>query len=133
MMSKGKILVIDDSEVLLARIKAALTAVGYEVIATSQTVGLGRHLKACDLTIVDFHMPGFDGGNVVASLQSALSERESRPLFYLYTSDEGVGSTYRQLGFDGLFTRKGDDAALVAQVNAVFRMLQLQRLAKRER
>ena len=38
-MSEGRVLVIDDSEFVLARVKATLTEAGYEVQTTAQTVG----------------------------------------------------------------------------------------------
>ncbi|MET0593923.1 MAG: response regulator, partial [Polyangiaceae bacterium] len=52
------ILVIDDSEVLLSRIKKALVDDGHMVTTTTQTVGNARHLATCDLVIIDYHMPG---------------------------------------------------------------------------
>src|SRR6476469_10033727 len=55
------ILVIDDSEVLLSRIKKALIEDGHMVTTTTQTVGNARHLATCDLVIIDYHMPGING------------------------------------------------------------------------
>ncbi len=54
----NRILVIDDSEVVLARIRGALVGAGYDVVTSSQTVGAARYLRGCNLVIVDFHMPG---------------------------------------------------------------------------
>ena len=125
MLSQPRILVIDDSEVVLARVKAALYAAGYEVTTTTQTVGAARFLKNCDLVIVDYHMPGFNGSSVVKSLKGALSSSERSPLFYLYTSDEQVEADCRTMGFDGCFVRKGDLAALVPQVQAAARLAML--------
>ena len=126
--SKERILIIDDSEVVLARIRAALTTAGYDVVTSSQTVGAARHLRGCQLVIVDYHMPGLDGGTVMKSLRSARTQADTSPLFYLYTTDERVAGTYAALGFDGCITRKGDFAALVHQVEAVFRKQSLKRL-----
>lgn len=126
--NKDRILVIDDSEVVLSRIKQALATAGYDVVTTSQTVGAARHLRGCTLVLVDYHMPGLDGGTVMKSLRSALPQAESSPLFYLYTTDEKMAGSYAALGFDGCITRKGDLAALVHQVEAVFRKQSLKRL-----
>jgi CheY-like chemotaxis protein len=129
-MSK-RILVIDDSEVMLARIKRALAAEGYTVTTTSQAVGNARHIPTSDLVIIDFHMPGIDGGTVITSLRSAAAAMARPCLFYLYTSDPKVTASYAKLGFDGCFTEKGDEQALVRQVRAVFRMLQMRALSKK--
>src|SRR5438132_1616695 len=85
-----RILVIDDSEVMLARIKKALLADGHTVTTTAQTVGNARHLAACDLVIIDYHMPGIDGFAVQQQLRGAAAQLEKQPLFYLYTSDPSV-------------------------------------------
>src|ERR1044071_3990942 len=65
------ILVIDDSEVLLSRIKKALVDDGHLVTTTTQTVGNARHLATCDLVIIDYHMPGINGLAVQQAMRAA--------------------------------------------------------------
>ncbi|MCA9633348.1 MAG: response regulator [Myxococcales bacterium] len=131
MTDTQRILVIDDSQAVLARAQAALNEAGYEVITTSQTVGTARHLRSCQLVIIDYHMPGIDGGEVLSSLRNAAKTAGSTPLFYLYTSDADLVGKGRALGFDGSFTDKGNDEALVSQVNAAFRLIRLRSLSKK--
>lgn len=126
-MTDGKILVIDDSEPILGRVQSALSAAGFDVVTTTRTVGNGRHLKTCDLVIIDYHMPGLAGSDVLQSLRSASPDASS--VFYLYTSDETVADRFEELGFDGSFTHKGDMPQLVAQVKAAFRSINLRRLS----
>jgi two-component system, OmpR family, response regulator len=126
-----RILIIDDSEAVLVRAKNALVAAGFEVITTSQTVGAARHLRSCDLVIVDYYMPGIDGKGVLDSLRHATETRESPPDIYLYTSDTNLGRRGRQLGFDGFFSNKGDDDALVSQVKSALRLRELRLLRQR--
>jgi two-component system, OmpR family, response regulator len=128
----GRILVIDDSDVVLARVNSELSAAGYEVVATRQTVGAARHLPGCELVILDYHMPGIDGRAVLDSLRAATSSWAKAPFFYLYTSDRAIGPSYRRLGFDGAFSGKGGDATLARQVDAAFRLIRLRALAKRD-
>ena len=125
------ILVIDDSEVMLARIKKALVADGHTVTTTAQTVGTARHLASCDLVIIDYHMPGIDGLAVQQQLRGAAAHLDKQPLFYLYTSDPTVVALAK--GFDGCFTNKGDEDLLVQQVRAVFRLSQIRAMANRVR
>jgi CheY-like chemotaxis protein len=126
-----RILVVDDSTVTLARVSRALTEAGYEVVATDRVVGNGRHLSSCDLAIIDFHMSGFTGDEVVSSLRGAKSTREVPCLFYLYTTDANATKSFAQLGFDGCFSEKGDEAALVRQVQAAFRLIRLRELGNK--
>jgi two-component system, OmpR family, response regulator len=127
---RGRIVIIDDSEVVLSSAQARLAKEGYEVVTSTQTVGSARHLRNCDLVILDFHMPGIDGGEVLASLRSAAGGAEARCMFFLYTSDADVASRYGRLGFDGAFINKGDLDSLVQQVETVFRVIRIRRLKK---
>ena len=127
---RRRILVIDDSEVMLNRIRSALEAEAYDVITTTRAVGNARHILSCDLAIIDYHMPGIDGGTVIQSLRSATAAAHNC-LFYLYTSDQQVAKDHQKLGFDGVLTEKGDEVALVKQVRAVFRMAQMRAMQKK--
>jgi two-component system, OmpR family, response regulator len=128
---KRRILIIDDSEIVLHRLKTRLTAEGYDVVTTQQPVGAGRHLLRCDLVIIDFYMPGIDGGEVVRSLRAACAAFGERPPFYVYTADRVIEKDFHKWGFDGSFMQKGDDESLVHQVAAAFRLAQLRGLGRK--
>jgi DNA-binding response OmpR family regulator len=116
------ILVIDDSEIILDQIKQRLESEGYRVITTTQIVGAARHLLVAHLVIIDWHMPGISGGDVLTSFRAASAASPVQPLFYLYTSDPSVAATAKERGFDGHFINKGNDDSLVRQVAAAFRI-----------
>jgi serine/threonine-protein kinase len=128
--ARRRILVIDDSVVMLDRIRIRLEAEGYDVVTTTNAVGNARHIRTCDLVIIDFHMPGIDGATVIQSLKSAATAGGHSCRFYLYTSDPVIAKDHKRLGFDGVFTDKGDEQSLARQVRAVFRMLQMRALRK---
>jgi len=128
---KRRILIIDDSEIVLQRLRSRLTAEGYEVVTMRQPVGAGRHLLQCDLVIIDFYMPGIDGGEVVRSLRAACASLGSRPPFYVYTSDRAIEKDFQKWGFDGSFVQKGNDDSLVHQIAAAFRLAQLRGLGRK--
>ncbi len=125
MAEEPLIVVIDDSEVILDRIKTRLEADGYRVITTAQTVGAGRLLRGASLVILDWHMPGMNGGDVLESLRAAVENSPTRPLFYLYTSDPSIAAGAKNSGFDGSFVNKGDDDSLAQQVGAAMRIAKL--------
>jgi len=111
-------------------VKRVLEADGHEVTTTTRTVGNARYIPTCDLVIIDYHMPGLDGGTVISSLRAA-SPAHAQVLFYLYTSDVALAKDYAKMGFDGCFTDKGNIPALVRQVRAAIRVLQMRALAKK--
>jgi len=125
MVDQPVIVVVDDSEIILDRIKARLEAEGYKVVTTAQTVGAARHLKGASLVIIDWHMPGMTGGDVLESFQRAVASSPKRPAFSLYTSDPTVSAAAKNAGFDGTFVNKGDDESLVQQVAAALRIAKL--------
>ncbi|MDP9149771.1 MAG: response regulator [Myxococcota bacterium] len=127
-----RILIIDDSEVLLARMKRALLLAGYEVVTSTQVVGNARHLATCDLILIDYHMPGLNGSTVVDSLKLLAKASKHHCGFYVYTSDKQISKNYATLGFDGAFASKGDDAELVRQTTAYFRLATMRSLRKSE-
>lgn len=124
------VLVIDDSEVILTNIRRVLEGDGHQVTTTTQTVGAARFLVNCDLAIIDYHMPGIDGGTVIKSLRAASQTSGRSCPFYLYTADAEVARDYAKLGFDGVFVNKGDDEALLRQVRSAIRILQLRAMKR---
>jgi CheY-like chemotaxis protein len=130
MSASGKIMIIDDSELVLGRVKARLTREGYEVLTVSNPAGAARQLSQCDLVLIDFHMPGVGGGEALTNLRKAGKAIGAQPLFFLYTSDKTASRKHRDLGFDGALINKGDDESLVQQLAAALRFAKLRRMTR---
>jgi DNA-binding NarL/FixJ family response regulator len=127
----GEIVVVDDSYLILDRIRDQLGAEGYRVRTTTGPSAAAKLVEHADLAIIDYHMPGVDGAELLTLLRQ--SHPQSACLYYLYTSDREVAARYERLGFDGAFLRKGEESALVAQVGAVFRTIRMRKLAQKLR
>ncbi len=97
-----------------------------------EPVGPAGHLPSCDLVILDFHMPGTNGGEVLRSLKMAAARSGAAPLFFLYTADKVISRQYQQLGFDGGLINKGDDESLVQQVAVALRLAKLRNRPSRQ-
>lgn len=128
----GRIVVVDDSWTILEQIRAALATRGYDVRTTTSPDVALRLVRSVDLAIVDFHMPGVNGTELVNMLRKA-PQVDPNCSFYLYTSDRDEAARYLAHGFDGAFLKKGDPEALVPQVEAVFRTVRMRRLTDRIR
>jgi two-component system, NtrC family, sensor kinase len=130
--ARERIVVVDDSWIILEQIRLCLSGFGYDVRTTTGLEVASRLVQNAELAIVDFHMPGLNGEEFVRLLRAALPAGASC-LFYLYTSDRDEAGRYEQHGFDGAFLKKGDEEALVPQVEAVFRTVRMRRVAERLR
>lgn len=122
-----EILCFDDSEAVLSLMTLVLTARGHRV-HTAQTVREAAAVVAsCDLVVIDFHMPQIEAADTLRLLRS-LARGAGRTLFYLYTSDTSIARTFKELGYDGAFSSKGEITLLPAQVDVAARRLRLRQL-----
>jgi CheY-like chemotaxis protein len=125
MTAQSTIVVIDDNEPFLERIRVRLEGQGHRVITTTQTVGTARRIVGAQLVIIDWHMPGISGGELMKSFRAAVAHSTEKPLFYLYSSDTTVFASAKDMGFDGVFVNKGKDDSLLRQVAAALAMSKL--------
>ena len=123
------VVVVDDSFVVLDRVRHVLSGAGYDVRATNEPRSAGPLLRGADLVIVDFHMPGIEGGEILPVLKKSLLAADNLCAFYPYTSDADVAKHYQKFGYNGGFLRKGDEAALLVQVEAALRTVRTRKLA----
>jgi CheY-like chemotaxis protein len=122
-----RIVYIDDSEADLRAAVDLLEPLGFAVAIHTSCRSAERDLPGAEVVLVDYHMPGMHGGEVVRRLRECQPPGQ-RTLFYLYTSDRALSGEYRRLGFDGQVIMKGNPDALVRQLNAARRAIALRRL-----
>jgi diguanylate cyclase (GGDEF)-like protein len=77
-MSKGRVLIVDDSQVVRLVVTGYLKAAGYDVVqAASGTEAQSRLEDATlDVVITDLHMPGVDGFEVLAAAKRIAPDLE---------------------------------------------------------
>ncbi len=121
----GSILVIDDSLMILQKMKDHLTLEHYEVYTATTYPDARPNLQRVDLVIIDFHMPGQDGASMLASLRAGIRGMPSPPLMYLHTTDSEQAANYKQMHFDGVVGMKGNFELLSKQVSAAMRLRRL--------
>ncbi len=102
----ARVLVIDDSEMMVQLITAALAGVGMEADAASDLAALDQQLAAhtYDLVLVDVNMPEMYGDDVVEFLKV---QRQIKAKLFLYSdiSETELQAKTKAVGADGYITK----------------------------
>lgn len=113
-----RILVIDDSPLILAAVREALGAAGYgcETCATFDELAR-QDVPAFDLVLMDVQMPELYGDDVAV----ALREREVRAPIYLFsTLDEAeLAARAREAGVAGYISKRRGLDHLLAELTRI--------------
>jgi CheY-like chemotaxis protein len=88
----ARVLIVDDTEIVRYALEVALRKMGHDALSTSDgEVALElaeRHVP--DLALLDWRMPGMDGGELFAHLRERLGERCPKVLFVSGSPPEEV-------------------------------------------
>jgi CheY-like chemotaxis protein len=119
MAPKGKIVLVDDSELTRELVKHALESQGYQVTCLDSPFGLSRAVnrERPDLVLIDVSMPGLQGDKLV---QVMLSHRLHRCPLVLHSdkSEEELKELVKSSGASGFIQKKSDGPALAQAVAA---------------
>ena len=118
--ARKKILVVDDSEIVLEATQMALEIYGYEVIVSDTPIGVGALIRdeAPDLVLVDVTMPALSGDKFV----ELASRRRRHTCPIVLHSDRPAVELSRlaaECGANG-YICKGSDPASLARAVARF-------------
>ena len=105
---KKRILVVDDSEIVLEMAKEALSDKGYEVFTALSAAAADRYIygeSRPDIIILDVMMPLLDGDQKAKMLKSDRSTRDIRILLLSSKPEEELARLANVSGSDG-FIRK---------------------------
>ncbi|HVY32494.1 MAG TPA: response regulator [Polyangiaceae bacterium] len=115
---KPKIVVIDDSEIVLEVTKGALEGAGYDVVTHDRPAGcvaLILHEKP-ELVLMDVNMPGLGGDTIVSVLGKAAPTSDTIVLLHSSLSAEVLRAKSITAGAHGYIQKSGDLFGLVREV-----------------
>lgn len=120
-MKRARILVIDDSKVMVLRITHELEGAGYEVICEDNGYrGIERAKKdSPDLIIADYTLPGMTGDRLIEKLKADLDTAEIPIIVHSSQADPELIEQLTELGAAAHVPKSGDWGALIARVQAV--------------
>jgi CheY-like chemotaxis protein len=114
-----KIVVIDDSEIVLEVTRGALEGAGYDVVTHDRPggcVALILHEKP-DLVLMDVQMPGLGGDTIVSVLAKAQPGGETVVLLHSSLSGDVLRAKAAAAGAQGFIQKSGDLFVLVREVS----------------
>jgi two-component system chemotaxis response regulator CheB len=122
-MARGKILLVDDSSVMLEAGRIALEDAGYEVLTLDNPLSLASVLRKDrpDLVLCDVNMPAING-DAAAQIVAKAGFSRSPIVLYSDISVQELDARARQCGARGFIQKTGDDDALVKAVEQFLAM-----------
>jgi DNA-binding response OmpR family regulator len=127
-MPPKKILIVDDESAITQALTALLRQAGYLVItAQSGREALAQLAAEPDLMVLDIMMPDLDGYTVCRAVREKLGYL---PIIMLTAKDApGDRAAGLELGADAYLTKPFEPGELLAQVRALFRLIDQQNAA----
>jgi two-component system OmpR family response regulator len=117
-MGKAKILVIDDSEVILDATRITLEDAGYEVVTSDNPLTVAADIRrtAPDLVLLDINMPAVKGDLVAQVLGSHSLNRSARLVLHSDIPAEELAARTQKAGAFGYIAKTQDEDQFVHEV-----------------
>ena len=119
-MRKKSILVVDDSIVVRAALRAALANNGFEVICANggrEALNCVRQGMAIDLIVTDFNMPDLDGDRLIEELRHIPQSRSTPILVLTGGLDQQAKDSARRAGASGWIQKPFDTGKLIEAIH----------------
>ena len=107
-MPEKKILIIDDSEIILKLTQATLNKAGYKVFTTTSLVEFDKLIKETppDLIIIDIKMPEIQGDQICQVLRKDMTTSHIPIVFFSSLKDEELKVLAEKSGADGYISKE---------------------------
>lgn len=118
-MEKPKILIVDDSELVLAMARDALEEAGYEVFTATNGIEANSYIfskNRPDLIILDVMLPMLDGNKKAKLLREKEFSKQIPILLISSKSEEELTRLVAEAGVDGFIRKPFTNAVIVASV-----------------
>lgn len=116
---RKKVMIVDDSEIVLAVAQFALESAGYQVVTHPRPSGCIALIlqEKPDLLLVDVNMPGLNGDTVVKMLGATQANGEMIVLLHSSLSDEVLAQKATMSHAHGYIRKTDSPQSLVRQVS----------------
>lgn len=117
-MAKTKVMIVDDSPLILEVVGATLRSAGYDVVTRSVPIGTSAAIlrERPALVLMDVSMPLVAGTEISDSLRSSRMAHGSVIVLHSDQPAAQLAELAQQCGADGFIRKTGDSRELLAQV-----------------
>lgn len=121
MAGPARILVVDDSKVVLTAAEESLKSAGYEVVTRESAIGTGAAVLRVrpDVVIIDVSMPALDGPELVTMLRRTSGMENLSILLWSDRDESSLAALAAECGADGYVRKERDFSRLIAAVRAL--------------
>jgi DNA-binding response OmpR family regulator len=119
-MAKQRILIVDDSELVLTMARDALEEAGFEVFTATNGIEANSYIfspNKPDLIILDVMLPMLDGNKKAKLLREKDFSRDIPIVLLSSKSEEELQRLVSEAGVDGYIRKPFTSAAIVASVH----------------
>jgi DNA-binding response OmpR family regulator len=118
-MTKGKILILDDSEIILEATKLSLEEAGFDVATLTSPFLLFETMQRerPDVVLVDVNMPALSGDRVLEVSNAFGAFRETPVLLYSTLEEQELRAMASRYGADGFVRKSLDRQNLLHEVD----------------
>ena len=124
-MSAKKILIIDDSELVLVMAKDALQSAGYEVFTAANGIEANSYIFSTtsrpDLIIMDIMMPLLDGNKKAKILKQQTHSQDIPIMFISSKPEDELVTLVAEAGADGYICKPFSPQGIVSSVRSVLK------------
>ena len=119
-MTRQKILIVDDSDLILEIYKNLLEASGFEVITSNTPFGTASLIanEKPNLVLIDLFLPGLSGDKLVELLRKDNNIQNTKLILFSNRPSDELKSISASCGADGFIQKIGDHIEVVRNVRS---------------
>jgi DNA-binding response OmpR family regulator len=121
MMTRGKVLVVDDDPIALELVRDRLAAQGYTVLTRGEALGTSAAIahEAPDVVLLDVSMPGLSGERLAKLITQNARGQPVDIIFHSATDPAKLEGIVRQCNALGAIQKTADDSQFMARFESL--------------
>lgn len=118
---RGKVVLIDDSQIVLDMARMTLEGQGFTVVTLDSPIGASivTARERPDLVLVDVAMASMSGEQVVKNLKARAKGQDMRVFLFSDRSEPELRAAAQRCGADGWLRKSADPEAFIAAIDGI--------------